>query len=294
MKKNVLLLFSLLTISTLVFSQDRIIHGVVLDETGQPLPYAMLGVKEKSIGTITNDIGFFTLKIPNNKYVSTDSLIISFLGYHKHAVLLADLKDSANLFTLINNPQVLAEVVVMPHTSKRKTVGRANAAGMMQTPFFTSREAVDDELGREVGAILELPEGKCRLVDANIYLAPNPYASIKFRLMIYNVNEEGLPHETLLNQDILLDLGYQQTGWNKVDLTPYNLVFDGGTELAVCFQWIKSEFPTDLRLKHIWIGIPCAYPSVGNKVLRRESSQDIWTAIKGSRPSIYLTVDSRK
>jgi hypothetical protein len=194
----------------------------------------------------------------------------------------------------MSNPQVLAEVIVMPHVTKRKTPGRANAAGMMQTPFFTSRESVDDELGREIGAIIELPKGICRLVDANIYIAPNPYASIKLRLMIYGVNEEGLPHETLLNQDILVDLGYQQTGWIKVDLSPHNLIFDGRTELAVSFQWLKSESPKDLRLKHIWVGIPCAYPSFGNIVLRRESSQDKWTTIKGSRPSIYLTVDSRR
>ena len=277
----------------MLFAQDRIIRGVVFDDSGQPLPYAMLGVKEKSMGTITNNIGEFVLKVPRDKYVSTDSLIISFLGYHKHTALLADLKDSANHFVLINNPRELAEVVLMPHTSKRKTIGRANAAGMVKTPFFSSRESADDELGREVGAILELPRGVCRLVDANLHIAYNPYARIKLRLMIYNLNREGLPHESVLNQDVLLDLAYQQTGWIKVDLTPYALTFDGGMELAVCFQWIESKLPPDVP-KHIWVGIPAAYPYSGNKLLRRDSAQDIWTTIKGTRPSIYLTIDHRR
>lgn len=291
---KILLAFIFLTISTFIFAQDKVIGGVVLDDTGQPLPYAMLGIKEKAIGTITNDVGYFALKVPIDKYVSTDSLIISFLGYHKHVIPLADLKDSANHFILKSKVQELVGVVVMPHTLIRKTVGRANSFGMVQIPFFTSREAVDDELGREIGTILKLPKGMCRLVDANIYIAPNPYASVKLRLMIYSINNEGLPHETLLNQDILLDLTNQQTGWNAIDLTPYNLIFDGDTELAVCFQWIRSELSTNLRSKHIWIGIPSAYPSTGNKVIRRESSQDVWTAIKGTRPSIYLTVERRK
>ena len=221
MKTIALLTFTLLTTSTLIFAQDKVIHGVVFDDANQPLPYAMLGVKEKPIG-------------------------------------------------------------------------RANSFGLVQTPFFTSREFVDDELGREVGTMLKLPKGTCRLIDANIYVAPNPYAGIKLRLMIYSVNEQGLPHEALLNQDILLDLAYQQTGWNKIDLSPYHLIFDGGTELAVCFQWIQSELPTDLRLKHIWVGIPCAYPSPGNSMIRRASSQDVWTAIHGTKPSIFLTVESRK
>ena len=51
----------------------------------------MLDVKEKPLGTITNDNGAFVLKIPNDKYVSTDSLIISFLGYHKQAGLILTL-----------------------------------------------------------------------------------------------------------------------------------------------------------------------------------------------------------
>jgi len=294
MKTRIHFVLALLTISTLTFAQDKVIRGVVFDDTGQPLPYAMLGIKEKSIGTITNDIGYFTLKVPIDKYIPTDSLIISHLGYHKHTVSLSDLKDSANHFNLRNQPQELAEIIVTPHTSSRKTIGRANAFGIVQIPFFTTRENVDDELGREIGTIVKLPKGMCHLVDANIHITPNPYASIKLRLMIYSVNSQGLPHETLLNQDILLDLAYQQTGWNTVDLTPYSLVFEGDTELAVCFQWIKSELPTDLRMKHIWVGIPSAYPSTGHKALRRESSQDVWTTIKGTKPSIYLTVDKRK
>ena len=111
--------------------------------------------------------------------------------------------------------------------------------------------------------------------------------------MIYSVNHQELPDEPLLSQDILLDLTYRQTGWNKVELSHYNLIFDGGTELAVCFQWIKSELPADLKSKYVWVGISCAFPSAGHKMLRRESSQDVWTAIKGTRPSIYLTIDSR-
>jgi len=294
MKTIALLVYTLITTSTLVFAQDKTIRGIVFDDTGEPLPYAMLGIKGKSLGTITNDVGYFTLRIHIDKYVSTDSLIISYLGYHKYAILLDNLKDSANHFTLISKPQELAEIRVMPHTSTRKTIGKTNTTGIAQIPFFTTRETVDDELGREIGTILKLPKGTCRLVDANIYIARNPYSSIKLRLMIYSINNQGLLHETLLNQDVPLDLTYQQTGWNKVDLTPFSLTFDGGTELAVCFQWIKSELPSDLTLKHIWVGIPSTYPSVGHTVIRRESSQDVWTTIKGTKPSMYLTVESRK
>ena len=294
MKTTILFAFTLLVTSTLVFVQDKVISGIVFDDAGQPLPYAMLGVQGKTMGTITNDTGHFILKIPIEKYVSIDSLIISYLGYHKHAVLLADLKDSANHFTLLSKPQELAEIIVMPQTTTRKTIGRANAFGMVQIPFFTSREAVDDELGREIGIMLTLPKGACRLIDANIYIARNPYAGIKLRLMIYSINDEGLPHETLLHQDVLLDVANQQTGWNKIDLSPYNLIFDGGAELAVCFQWIRSELPADVHLKHIWVGIPSAYPSAGNKAACRASSQDVWTTINGTKPSMYVTVDSRK
>jgi len=294
MSKKSILAFTLFAISTLTFAQDKVIRGVVFDDTGLPLPYAMLGVKEKSIGTITNDIGHFALKVPVDKYIPTDSLIVSYLGYHEHTVPLADLKDSANHFILISKPRELTGIVVMPYTTTRRTIGKANTVGLTFTPFFSSRESADDELGREIGTILKLSKGTNRLVDANINIGHNPYAKIKLRLMIYNINSQGLPHEALLNQDILLDLAYQQTGWSRIDLSPYNLIFEGGTEIAVCFQWIESELPTDLRVKHIWAGIPCAYPSPGNMMIRRASSQDVWTSVKGAKPSIYLTVERRR
>jgi len=294
--KTFLLVIGLLTASTMIYAHEKIVRGTIFDDAGMPLPYAMLGVKGKSIGTISNDAGYFVLRIPLEKYVSTDSIIVSYLGFHNHTIPLANLIDSVNTITasLISKPIELVEVIVMPQSISQKRVGRANGYGAVRTPFFLNREAVDDELGREVGTLLRLPKGMCRLLDANIYIAPNPYASIKLRLLIYDVNNQGLPHEVILNQDILLDYTYKQTGWNRVDLTPYNLILDGDTEIAICYQWIKSELPSDSRTKNIWIGIPCAFPSAGNKVIRRESSQDIWTAIKGVKPSIYLTVENRK
>ncbi|NVO08736.1 MAG: carboxypeptidase-like regulatory domain-containing protein [Bacteroidales bacterium] len=56
------------------------INGQILDKTTKkPLPFVAVGISEKSIGTVSNYDGFFTLRIPS--YLKNVSLTISHLGY---------------------------------------------------------------------------------------------------------------------------------------------------------------------------------------------------------------------
>ena len=57
-------------------AQTRV-SGVVVDETGDPIPFVNVYFKNSSEGTITNDQGKFQLYSSNNHGI----LIISYIGY---------------------------------------------------------------------------------------------------------------------------------------------------------------------------------------------------------------------
>jgi len=67
------------TIKTLV------IKGHIYDkENRAAIPYATIGITEENIGTVTNNDGFFTLKIPAS--LSGSSLFVSHLGYMSQSI----------------------------------------------------------------------------------------------------------------------------------------------------------------------------------------------------------------
>jgi len=118
-----LLAFSAQTATAGVFSTKKkndqqsyiTIKGKVVDkETGKPLVFATVAVKETNVAIVTNIDGEFTLKIGDQ--VSSKNLEVSYLGYKNKSVLLSDLKDngSKNVISLETAPIPIKEIIVKP------------------------------------------------------------------------------------------------------------------------------------------------------------------------------------
>ena len=107
MKKLVLSLFILLTISVAAFAQDRTVTGSVkASEDGLPIPGASVKVKEVSgVGTTTGADGKFTLKVSAN----AKTLVISYLGYATREVAISN--NVVNV-SLVADSKTLDQVVV--------------------------------------------------------------------------------------------------------------------------------------------------------------------------------------
>jgi hypothetical protein len=61
------------------------ISGVIVDEeTGEPLPFAAISLKNKARGTVTNESGEFGLKIPGENLA--DTISVSFLGFVRREI----------------------------------------------------------------------------------------------------------------------------------------------------------------------------------------------------------------
>jgi hypothetical protein len=76
-----LLFLALFLLSTFTVAQDITISGRVTDaETKEPLPFASVWIKSKTIGTITNAQGDFDFHIPAE--FRNETLVVSMLGYN--------------------------------------------------------------------------------------------------------------------------------------------------------------------------------------------------------------------
>ena len=113
MKYLSILILHFLLISQL-FAQDSLVtfHGFVIDkETSEPLAYANIGLKARSIGTTTNESGEYQLKVPSS-YLS-DTLTINFLGYDSYETPLNQLKNESTI-KLKSSAFDLDEVIIRP------------------------------------------------------------------------------------------------------------------------------------------------------------------------------------
>ncbi|MBQ7192051.1 MAG: carboxypeptidase-like regulatory domain-containing protein [Paludibacteraceae bacterium] len=104
-----------------------IYKGRVVDEAGQPVPFATVYVQDKpEDGTATNQDGWFTLETQT----STDApVVISFVGYQKQFMPLKELADSTHIKTVVlkEQPIALEETVVeakRTRKSKRKMLAQ--------------------------------------------------------------------------------------------------------------------------------------------------------------------------
>jgi CarboxypepD_reg-like domain len=110
--KNLFLLIALFATSFAGLSQKITVSGKVIDkETKEPLTFASIGLKGKSIGTITNLQGEFDFHIPNE--LRNDLLTINMLGYKTFNAPVWTLLDINPLvIEMDKSPFVLDEVVI--------------------------------------------------------------------------------------------------------------------------------------------------------------------------------------
>ena len=98
----------LLAIFSVFKAQAQSVSSVLVDaQTGAPIPYATLMLKNKK-GVISNEEGAFSIEL-DRAIQASDSLYISCMGYSNSRVALSELKDSLFLHAVEIN---LKEVIV--------------------------------------------------------------------------------------------------------------------------------------------------------------------------------------
>ncbi|MCD7976130.1 MAG: carboxypeptidase-like regulatory domain-containing protein [Tannerellaceae bacterium] len=93
------------------FNPYAVIEGILIDQqTQEPISFGTVGIRNSSIGTVTNQNGEFRLNIPDS--LSTGSLYFSHVGYLPQEVHIAVLINHHTTFSLEPKNISIQEVIV--------------------------------------------------------------------------------------------------------------------------------------------------------------------------------------
>jgi hypothetical protein len=191
MRLGYLLLFLLL--SGVCLGQKITISGRVLDaETKEPLPFASIGIKGKSIGTITNLAGEFDFHIPDA--YRNDILIISMLSYNNFEAPVWSLLAATNTISLKKSVIILNEILVEDSLKGGDIL--YNAMSKIEQNYAMQPFMMDGfyrDIKKVGGSYISLLEAAVKIYDEN-YAEPRN----KFKL-----------HERVRLMEVRRSLGYE-------------------------------------------------------------------------------------
>ncbi|KGL58778.1 SusC/RagA family TonB-linked outer membrane protein [Polaribacter sp. Hel1_85] len=135
--------------------QQQVVKGVVLDETGEPLPEVSVSVKGTKRGTFTDFDGNYKIQLSNANEKTV--LIFSYLGFEEKEIVVGS-KTTINV-KMIPSQAKLDEVVVIGYgTTKVK-----DATGVISR--LTAKEIETAPMGASVSSLLE---GRAASVNVQI------------------------------------------------------------------------------------------------------------------------------
>lgn len=109
-----LLFIALSFISTISYSQTRVVTGIVLDESAQPLTGASVTVKGTNLVTVTNANGRFSINVPSNRNV----LVISFVGMETQEATISTTNEVS--VSMRSTTAQMSDVVIIGYGTARK------------------------------------------------------------------------------------------------------------------------------------------------------------------------------
>lgn len=274
LKISTLSLFILFSITS--WSQNITITGEVLGENKEAIPYANIGIKDKNIGTLSDETGKFTFLVKENNI--NDSLSFSHLGYRDLTFKIEDIiQQNIHEFMLLEDPADIVEldqVTIEFKKTQLKEIGTKSFVSYVQGIVENDDE---NKNIREFAKKINLKKPS-KILDLNIALDQIKIDSAVFRVNIYSI-KKNLPYENITSEQIIIKQKIVQ-GWNKFDLTTYDLKYEN--PIFITLEYLPDDYST-------------THPFIYNgrllgKAIVRNSSLGKWEVVNGVTLSMFVTV----
>jgi hypothetical protein len=191
----------LLFLSISFFAQTK---GVVIDESGNPIPYVNIWVENENIGTTSEENGEFSIAASANK-----NLIFSILGFEKRIIKASDV---SNVIMKAVSFQ-LDEVVIARHFETKKIeIGQINNSVL---------EAFDNGPRIDVKFFpYEAAYKKTKFIKKVSILTDSRIDNATVKIHFYMADANGFPGEELLIKDyiVTIEKGVVRNGFDLTDL----------------------------------------------------------------------------
>ncbi|TPE42609.1 carboxypeptidase-like regulatory domain-containing protein [Pontibacter mangrovi] len=263
----------LLLLSLLAEAQHLNLQGTVLSSSSEPLPYVNIGIRNKNVGTASDEHGKFTLELPATH--ATDTLTFSAIGYQERSVPVSELVGMQPLeVKLQEKTERLQEVVVQSRKLKTRKLGVTGRLPMVWgNP--DQRESKDIY---EFANFIQVKDRPTELLSAHFYLTSSKLDSALFRINLYR-NRDGKPGERLLEERVVQRLSTSE-GWVSIDLQPFAVYTDEDFFLGI--EYLPA---TGADRRSIMLGA-----KLGGSSFSRKASLGNWEEFVGASLSGYVLV----
>ena len=262
-------------------SQEIKIRGLVLDQiTEQAIPYSNVGFFGANKGTVSNIEGNFTLSINANE-VEDLKLMVSRIGYFSEELEWEDYQSSCGfdecVLTILLNPKQLELeefVLESKNLSKRRSFGGKLSDSKFAYAFNPKDRKPKENLGREVGIIVDSKKEKFLLKELQFYLANNQFEKALFRINIRKIGKDVNEVFETIGKEIFMEVEENARGVFIKSFSEYEILLEGRFLISV--EWVDFESEDELGI----LTIPSSFP-FGTMYLRN-SSQDKWKKAMGN------------
>jgi hypothetical protein len=208
---------------------QTVITGTFTDsQTNLPVEYVNLGIPGKTVGTVSDESGTFTVVIP--EAMAADTLRFSKIGYRPGFFLPSS--SNGPLTVQMKRAAVqLKEVSVSPKKGVTEKVGNVTKSRSVNAYFKNNL------LGSEFAIRLKIKEPGTQITKFFVNIPRCKIEDVVFRLNVYQPNPDGSPGENILKDEILVR-PKRKTGMLEADLRPYRIFVDGDVFIAI--EWIKD------------------------------------------------------
>jgi pimeloyl-ACP methyl ester carboxylesterase len=269
-------------------AQSTILKGLTIDgQTGLSLPYVSIGIKNKTVGTVSDSTGRYFLSYLPSEIAGKDSVFFSAIGYKSLKMSWNAFLKSEKLIKLYESPKMLETVNIKSKPGKVKNYGRSSAGIIFFPAMYKNIPKHSDEKGREQATILK--------IDQNVFLRKlsfkinrRTFRKIKLRMNVYSV-KKGMPDQSILHKDVVFDVsGNTEIGMPRsesIDLRPYQIQIRGQKEIAVSLAILDLEpLPGDSTQSTFFIP---SFPVPLRSSLYRIKGEAPWQKVSSS----YLLVE---
>ncbi|TQI71144.1 carboxypeptidase-like protein [Gramella sp. Hel_I_59] len=278
MKKNLLIksvYYFVFLISYVTFSQERVIEGIVTNSKNENLDFVNIGIKNKNIGTITDEEGNFQLVI--NDKNKEDTLSFSYVGFGELNLRISDvINNDIKNFKLKEKSTELDEIVI--HTKKKKEKELGTTSYVSMVAGYVRADNDKNKNIQEFAKELKIKKPS-KILDLNINLFNVNVDTTSFRVNFYSIKDD-LPFEKISSKNIIIEQNIEN-GWNSFDLEKFNLKFENPVFITLEYLPKTKDEEEPFRYSGQLLG----------KSITRSSSFGTWDIKKGISMSMYVTVE---
>ena len=233
---KVILFIYFFILANILLAQDSFItiSGLVTDiEDQTPLPFASIGLKGTSLGTITNTQGEFDFHIPDSR--KDGILVISMLGYKDFTRSVKNL-DPVNLnnFSLSKEATMLREVVILDSLTGGEIFQIALNSIEKNYPMKPySMDGFYRDLKKVDGIYISILEAALNIYDKD-YSSPRNPLKLRERVSLVEVRKS-------LNYEFEYNKYFDQYNLLEELLLENNIKYRSFTDNPLFFQNISRE-----------------------------------------------------